>query len=424
MSNSTGLIDEVHGGHAVFQAGGSMLAAALEYRRRGWLIIPIAVGTKKPPKGFRWKRYQKRLPTEGELREWFADRDDLGLAVIFGEVSGGLVCRDFDDNQSYRRWERGHADLAQMLPTVATARGQHVYCRAPPSWHVFKDLRPEENGEYRGDSGHYCLLPPSQHPDGPEYKWLVPLPDGDVPLIEDVVGAGLLPGGVETCFRGVDVTQKAQGSHRNLQVVIREGRGAGASGRVSVSAQTALEEAIAHTLPTGPGTRRRKLLELARKLKFMPEFVGIPATEIDFLRPHLRRWWRMAKPLTSGKHPHFYRSWQDFVFAWEEARVPHGATMRAIFDRARSAPAPKLAVEKYGAGSLRALLASLCRELQLANGGKSFPLTGRTAGPLLGVSDVQAWRWLKQLVKDRIIEPAKTYPRRRRMATEFRYLGD
>jgi len=82
----------------------SVLQMALEYYRRGWSIIPIASATKKPPKGFRWSKYQKTRPTEDELREWFADRDDLGLAVIFGDVSGGLVCRDFDTMAGYERW--------------------------------------------------------------------------------------------------------------------------------------------------------------------------------------------------------------------------------------------------------------------------------------------------------------------------------
>jgi len=386
------------------------------------VVAPIS--RSKSPKGFRWKKYQTRLPTEQELCDWFADREDLGLAVIFGEVSGGLACRDFDDVDGYRRWKRFHPDLARMLPTVETARGRHVYFRAPPSQHVFTDLRPKEKGEYRGDSKHYCLLPPSQHPDGPEYRWLVPLPEGDVRFIEDVVGAGLFPGGSETIFRGVDVTQKAQGSHRKSQVVIIPGKGAGARMRVSVSAQTAIEEAMARSIPTAPGTRRMKLLELARMLKFMPEFADIPATRIGFLKPYLKRWWKMAKPHTSGKHPHFWTSWQDFVFAWEEARVPFGATMQAIFDKARSTPAPKVAVERYGDGSLRALLASLCRELQRFNGGKSFFLTGRTAGPLMGVSDVHAWRWLKQLAEDHIIDPLKKHPRGKRLATEFCYLPD
>ncbi|MHC4179893.1 MAG: bifunctional DNA primase/polymerase [Planctomycetota bacterium] len=409
--------------HPTANTGGrqdpSLLEIALEYHRRGWSIISIKAGTKKPPKGFRWSKYRKRQPTEEELRDWFAYRDDLGLAVILGEVSGGLVCRDFDDLESYQRWRRAHRDLARMLPTVETARGRHVYLRAGASCWLFRDLRPQEEGEYRGDRKHYCLLPPSPHPDGSQYTWLVPLPEGDVPLIEDVVGAGLLP----QEFFSLDETQKAQGSLKKSQVVVRAGKQRGSALRVSVDVQTAIEEAVAHSMPTEPGTRRKKLIELARRIKFMPEFANLPASKIGFLKPYLKIWWKTAKLYTSGKHPHLWQSWQDFVFAWEEARVPYGATMNAIMEKAQSSPPPRKAVEKYGEGSLRALLASLCRELQRFNGDKPFPLSGRTAGPLLGVSGTQAWRWLKRLEGDGFIEPVKEHPRGKRLATEYRYIG-
>jgi hypothetical protein len=193
--------------------------------------------------------------------------------------------------------------------------------------------------------------------------------------------------------------------------------------RLSDDVQSAIAEAVVHSLPTRPGTRRRKLFELVRRIKFMPKFVDLPATQIEFLKPYLRHWWKLAKPSTSGKHPHFWQSWQDFLFAWEEARVPHGATMKAILEKARSLPPPKLAVEKYGEGSLRALLASVCRELQRYNGEKPFPLTGRTVGPLIGVSETQGWRWLKTLAQDKIIVVVKEYPRGSRLGKEYRYVG-
>jgi hypothetical protein len=399
----------------------SILESALAYCRRGWSIIPIAAGTKKPPKNFRWKKYQKNRPTEAELLSWFADRDDLGLAVIFGRVSGRLTCRDFDTMAGYDRWKAEHPDLAAQLPTVSTARGRHVYSVADHN-----GIQKLVDGELRGDGG-YCLLPPSQHPDGPTYRWLVPLPDGDLPLVEDVRAAGL-------CFHSNE-TQKAQRSRKKSHVV-----GEGVKGvtvvpsvavadcrsvrRLSPSARQVIDEAIAHTLPTKPGERRNRLFELARRLKFAPEFAGTPATMIDFLKPYIQRWWKLAAPHTSGKHPEFWQSWQDFVSAWEEAQVPYGATMQSILERARSAAPPTMAVEKYGKGSLRALLASLCRELQQDSGQKPFFLTGRTAGPLIGVSDIRAWRWLKRLATDKIIEPVKVYPRGTRLGTEYRYLGD
>ena len=143
-----------------------LLEAALEYAARGWSIIPTAG---KQPTGS-WKTFQTSPPDEPTLRRMFARKGITGLAIIMGSASGGLACRDYDDAGAYRRWADDHPDLASTLPTVKTSRGFHVYFAGPDG---FQDLG---DGEYRADSGHYCLLPPSAHPDGPTYTWLVPLP--------------------------------------------------------------------------------------------------------------------------------------------------------------------------------------------------------------------------------------------------------
>jgi hypothetical protein len=129
--------------------------------------MPIAPGTKNPPVRLKWKPYQHAPPDEARVRKWFGGKTDYGIAVILGEVSGGLVCRDFDTAKGYDGWAAEHPDLARTLPTVATVRGRHVYFRAAAADLRYVDLRkrePPEDGEYRGDSGHYCVLPPSKHP--------------------------------------------------------------------------------------------------------------------------------------------------------------------------------------------------------------------------------------------------------------------
>jgi hypothetical protein len=151
-----------------------LLIAALDARRRGWSIIPVG-GDKRPL--FGWKEYQMRLPAEGVLYDWFGGRlpQVVGLAVITGAVSGFLAVRDFDSADGYEDWAQSHPRLARSLPTVKTARGAHVYLRGPER---FANL---DDGEYRADPGHYVLLPPSLHPSGVIYHWLVPPPDGPLP---------------------------------------------------------------------------------------------------------------------------------------------------------------------------------------------------------------------------------------------------
>ena len=113
------------------------LEAALSYAARGWSIIPIRPRDKKPACGS-WKRYQETPADHPTLHEWFDKNTSPGLAVVLGPVSGGLVCRDFDDMGAYNAWALEHPDLAAGLPTVATARGRHVYLVA--DW---KTIKPE-----------------------------------------------------------------------------------------------------------------------------------------------------------------------------------------------------------------------------------------------------------------------------------------
>src|SRR5262249_55270629 len=113
-------------------------------------------------------------------------------------------CRDFDRLGSYESWAAAHPDLAAALPTVATARGRHVYFRGPEG---FADLG---DGEYRGDPRHYCVLPPSAHPDGAVYAWLVPLPDGDLPLVDPAEAGLRQPWGGEPC--NTEDTEGAEGA--------------------------------------------------------------------------------------------------------------------------------------------------------------------------------------------------------------------
>ena len=69
-----------------------VLSAALRYHSLGWSIIPVAAGTKKPALRS-WKPFQTNRADEQQIRDWFDKRDDLGLAVVLGTVSGGLTCR-------------------------------------------------------------------------------------------------------------------------------------------------------------------------------------------------------------------------------------------------------------------------------------------------------------------------------------------
>lgn len=135
---------------------------AMDYVRRGWSIIPIKGGTKKPALRT-WKRYQKNPPTEATVRRWFPKGTTNGIGILCGPASGGLVVRDFDEAGAYDAWATEHPELAATLPTSRTGRGHHVCFRAKVD-----KIEKYNDGELRGNG--YCLAPPSIHPNGSQYR--------------------------------------------------------------------------------------------------------------------------------------------------------------------------------------------------------------------------------------------------------------
>jgi hypothetical protein len=407
-----------------------MLDFALHYRARGWSVIAIKDGTKNTPRG-KWKSFQSKQADELQIRKWFANGSRDNMAVILGSVSGGIVCRDFDTMEAYEAWAATHPDWAKTLPTVATSRGRHVYCRAPPADLLYVDLRridPPENGEYRGDSGHYCLLPPSRHPDGSVYEWLTPPPDGAMPFVADVQAAGLLPIHVTEITEKTECTEKTEdngGVQKQLEVFVEEKAPHPANCPVlSVTPGNRdpdIDLAILSNIPSGISRRNLGVFELARALKAIPRFADAP---VDTMKPHVRRWHNIGlEKRVIGTEP-FDETWIDFLHAWPKVIFPKGnEPLIAILKRAKSLPSPAVA-QNYEGDGLR-LLVAICRELQIASGEKPFYLACRTAARLLGLESengyVKAWRWLSLLVHDGVIDEVERGERGKRRASRYRY---
>jgi len=153
-----------------------LLDYALEYIELDWSIIPLRPNDKKP--AISWGVYQRRLPSKEEVTNWFTGEETYNIAIITGRVSN-LIVIDVDDPEKAKRLN------LPKTATVQTARGFHYYYQYPdgviiPSKH-YEDL----GIDLKGDGG-YVVAPPSMHPSGVQYKWLVP-PDNIVDFPEHLI---------------------------------------------------------------------------------------------------------------------------------------------------------------------------------------------------------------------------------------------
>ena len=181
------------------------LEAALEYVSNGWSVFPIGA----PKKGkhgeplVKWSRYQERLPTETEIREWYKTWPDANVAIITGRVSG-LVVVDIDPRKG--------GDTKSGLPdTGCVARtgggGWHYFyaypggvARVPNQVNGDDAPDPIRRGrDVRADGG-YVIAAPSLHHSGAHYSWqsISPLALGEAPkwsLSKDADKKGETSGG-------------------------------------------------------------------------------------------------------------------------------------------------------------------------------------------------------------------------------------
>jgi Bifunctional DNA primase/polymerase, N-terminal len=133
-----------------------LLNEALAHLRRGWALLPVDAGTKRPAsklirrtRGHNgWAPLRHKPAGEDEVRDWLEHDPNAGAGVITGQPSQ-LAVVDVDDET-----------LAPDLPvsaTVFTRRGRHVYyrCDQPTRSRDF------DWGELKAD-GRYVVAPTSR----------------------------------------------------------------------------------------------------------------------------------------------------------------------------------------------------------------------------------------------------------------------
>ena len=120
----------------------------------------------KRPAVASWTQFQKRLPTEAEVRGWFTQNPDANIGIITGKISNLCVFDlDSDDAQKYAEDQGGFPLTVKAL----SSKGPHYYMTYPDF-----EVRPSVNHKLKIDiraEGGYIVAPPSIHGSGATYTW-------------------------------------------------------------------------------------------------------------------------------------------------------------------------------------------------------------------------------------------------------------
>lgn len=155
-----------------------IVRAAHQYFMLGFSIIPVQKNSKTP--AVKWKDFQTRQCTWGELGEWFVN-NELNIGLVTGDISGVIVI----DEDSYKEKFKNE-NLESPLFVTTPRGGRHLYFKYDNP--VKNSVNAEKAIDIRGTGG-YVLLPPSSI-DGKIYKWnKFPTPEilNSLPVIDKAI---------------------------------------------------------------------------------------------------------------------------------------------------------------------------------------------------------------------------------------------
>jgi putative DNA primase/helicase len=174
---------------------------ARRYVQAGLSVVPIKTDGSKAPPPISWKLWQRRRPSPYEIGQFF--RNDVGVAILGGAVSGQLEILDFDRASLVDPWigivEEKAPGLVARLPRIRTPKGgSHFFYRCdliegneklaqePPAIdQATGEPAPNTLIETRGEGGYVVApgSPPECHPRKIPYEHVSGPPLTEIPRI-------------------------------------------------------------------------------------------------------------------------------------------------------------------------------------------------------------------------------------------------
>jgi hypothetical protein len=184
-------------------ARNELLAAALDYSKRGFSVIPVKHGDKRPL--IAWQEFQKRRAEEKEITSWWSSYPDANIGIVTGEISNLFVI-DIDTEEGQTNIDAILSDSVEC-PIVKTPRGgQHLYFTYPKGINLTIGAGVIPGTDFRGNGG-FVVAPPSVNGNGNSYSWLVAVGDAPLSALPEAYIIALSTISTKTLFtRGVSLT--------------------------------------------------------------------------------------------------------------------------------------------------------------------------------------------------------------------------
>ncbi|MCA9289391.1 MAG: bifunctional DNA primase/polymerase [Phycisphaerales bacterium] len=386
------------------------MASALEYAGLGWRVIPChhpmredgvcrcscrkaeqcsAAG--KHPRLAGWPA--SATIDEVTIRRWWSQWPKAGVGIVTGAASG-LVVIDVDPrhdgDSSLDALQREHGRLPETVESLTGGGGRHLLYQHPGGFvRSVNGVRPGIDA--KADGG-FIVAPPSLHESGRLYGWELSSMPRELALAE--LPEPWLAQVLRWTGQGTETTEGRPSALSDFSVP---------SVPLPPWVSPELRDRLDATLPTTAGTRNARTMNLARLLKLHPDAAGRPTSEYR----DVVRWWYAQSKARTTIDATFDDQWDNFLRAFEVARVPIGVDLFAsALTQTRAGPFPARAVEAYDDPS-RHRLAAACQWLQAWAGDGDFSLSVAQVERAFGLRKRVAWEWLKALERDGLLVRTK-----------------
>lgn len=144
----------------------NILDAALMYLQHGLSVIPC-VGKRAALNA--WADFQNRHASRYLVQEWHRTGRLQNVAIICGQISGGLVVIDLDGDDAVDHFYSVFPKYRHTYTVLSgSGHGRHLYFKVDLPISTTRTVTDLGGFELRSD-GAYIIAPPSTHPSGGRY---------------------------------------------------------------------------------------------------------------------------------------------------------------------------------------------------------------------------------------------------------------